>query len=307
MLNLTWRKDKMIMNETYTLSNGVKIPKLGLGTWMIEQGQTAHVVQEAINIGYRHIDTAQAYQNEEGVGAGVRTSGINRADMFVTTKLDANIKSYKEAVRAIDNSLKIMDIDYLDLMLIHSPQPWIAYGEIDRFEAGNLEAWRALEEAQKAGKLRTIGVSNFIQSDLDNILAHCTIKPTVNQVLAHIGNTPFELIAYNQVKDILVQAYSPMAHGQSIKNNEIADIAYKYMVSVPQLCIRYCLQLDMLPLPKSSNPKHMKSNAQLDFVISDSDMQILKNMNELKDYGDANVFPVYGGKMHADGSFSVGS
>jgi len=180
------------------------------------------------------------------------------------------------------------------------------YGDEDRFFDGNLEVWRALEEAQKAGKVKTAGLSNFTEVDLDNILKHCTIKPTINQILAHVGNTPFDLIAYAQSKDILIQAYSPMAHGQTLHNNDLADMSYKYMVSIAQLCIRYCLQLGLLPLPKSSNSKHIAANAQLDFVISETDMEILKKMHTLKDYGDANVFPVYGGKMHADGTFTAG-
>jgi len=296
----------MIMNETFTLNNGVQIPKVGLGMWMIEEGRAADVVRTAIELGYRHIDTAQAYGNERTVGEGVRTSTVDRADIFVTTKLDGNIKNYKEAVASIDSSLQTMGLDYIDLMLIHSPQPWFEYGDENRYLEGNLEAWRALEDAQKAGKLRAGGISNFIQSDIDNILAHCTIKPTINQVLAHVGNTPFDLIAYCKEKDILIEAYSPMAHGQSMHNEALAAMAHKYMVDVPQLCIRYCLQLGMLPLPKSGNPAHIKSNAQLDFVIADGDMAVLSAMHDLKDYGEANVFPTYGGKAHADGTFTAG-
>jgi len=293
------------MHETFTLTNGVKIPKLGLGMWMISANKAADVVAQAIEIGYRHIDTAQAYQNEEGVGAGVHTSGINRADMFITTKLDANIKSYKEARNAINQSLHTMQLDYLDLMLIHSPQPWIDYGGDDRFFEGNANAWRALEEEHKTGKIKAIGVSNFNTRDIENIIRNGSIKPTVNQILAHIGNTPFDLIDYLQKKDILVQAYSPMAHGAMLNHDILAGIASKYMVTIPQLCIRYCLQLDLLPLPKSENQVHIRTNAAVDFLISEQDMARLKAINDRTDYGDANVFPVYGGKMHADGSFSA--
>lgn len=287
----------MIINESYILSNGVEIPKLGLGTWMIDDENVAQVVRDAINLGYRHIDTAQAYQNENGVGEGIRTSGVDRKDIFVTTKLAAEIKSYDEAVAAINGSLKTMGLDYIDMMIIHSPQPWIEFREQDRYFEGNQEAWRALEDAYKKGKLRAIGVSNFEQPDIQNILSSCSISPMVNQVLAHVSNTPFELIEYTQSKGILVEAYSPIAHGEILKNQEVTTIAEKYGVSVAQLCIRYDLQLGLLPLPKTMNLDHMKTNADVDFTISDEDMEILKKVERIKNYGDASFMPVFGGKL----------
>ena len=161
-------------------------------------------VKDAVKTGYRHIDTAQAYQNENGVGEGIRACGVKREDMFVTTKLAAEVKSYKEAVASIDGSLKTLGLDYIDMMIIHSPKPWSEFhGDNPNFE-GNREAWRALEEAYKAGKLRAIGLSNFEKADIDNILKSCSIKPMVNQILAHISNTPKELIQYNKEKGILV-------------------------------------------------------------------------------------------------------
>jgi diketogulonate reductase-like aldo/keto reductase len=287
----------MILEETYLLSNGVEIPKLGLGTWFIQNENAAQAVKDAIKIGYRHIDTAQAYGNEEGVGEGVRTCGVKRGEIFVTTKLDAKMKSYEEAVASIAQSLKTMELDYVDMMIIHSPQPWTEFGNENRYFEGNLEAWRALEEAYQAGKLRAIGLSNFEQQDIDNILGFCAVKPMVNQILAHISNTPHELIRYNQEQGMLVEAYSPVGHGELLKNEKIIEIAKKYGVSVPQLCIRYTLQLGLLPLPKTANPAHMKNNADLDFVISEEDMELLKHMERIKDYGDASIFPVYGGKL----------
>jgi diketogulonate reductase-like aldo/keto reductase len=151
----------MILEEKYTLSNGVEIPKLGLGTWFISDTDVVQSVKDAAKIGYRHIDTAQAYQNERGVGEGIRACGVKREDMFVTTKLAAEVKSYKEAVASIDNSLKTLSLDYIDMMIIHSPKPWMEFHKDDPFFEGNREAWRALEEAYKAGKLRAIGLSNF--------------------------------------------------------------------------------------------------------------------------------------------------
>jgi len=287
----------MILQENYTLSNNVLIPKLGLGTWFIKDELAAQAVREAVKLGYRHIDTAQAYGNEAGVGEGVRSCGVERAQLFVTTKLDAGIKSYAEAVASIDGSLQKLGLDYIDLMIIHSPQPWTKFGDADRYEEGNRQAWKALEEAYQAGKLRAIGVSNFLQSDIENLLASCTVKPMINQILAHISNTPHELIDYCQQQEILVEAYSPVGHGVLLQNETLKEMAQRYQVSVPQLCIRYTLQLGMLPLPKTANPAHMQNNAEVDFEISAADMEFLENIEPITDYGEASRFPVYGGKL----------
>lgn len=287
----------MILNETYTLSNDVKIPKMGLGTWFIPDDQAAQAVCDAVKLGCRHFDTAQAYENEHGVGEGIRTCKTPREELFVTTKLAAEIKTYQEAVSAIDGSLKTMGLDYIDMMLIHSPQPWTQFREENRYEEGNREAWRALEEAYKAGKLRAIGISNFEKQDIDSLLAGCSVAPMVNQVLAHVSNTPFEQIQYSESKGMLVEAYSPVAHGEMLKNGAVQEIAAKYGVSIPQLCIRYILQLGLLPLPKTANPEHMRANAEVDFVISDEDMKTLKTMEQIRDYGEYSGFPVFGGKL----------
>lgn len=283
----------MVLEERYELSNGVKIPKMGLGTWFIDNKDVVQAVKDAAEIGYRHIDTAQAYRNEVGVGEGIRSCGVGRDEMFVTTKLAAEAKSYEEAAAAIDQSLKTTGLDYIDLMLIHSPQPWKEYHGEDRYFAGNREAWRALEDAYEAGKLRAIGLSNFEAEDIDNILESCTVRPMVNQILAHISNTPRELVQYSQEQGLLVQAHSPIAHGELLKNQEVGKIAEKYGVSVPQLSIRYLLQLGLLPLPKTANPAHMRSNADVDFGISDEDMEFLLNVDRIKDYGRIGMMPVY--------------
>ncbi|WP_109530201.1 MULTISPECIES: aldo/keto reductase [Nocardia] len=284
----------MILQQTYTLSNDVRIPKLGLGTWFIDDDKAADAVTDAIALGYRNIDTAQAYGNERGVGEGVRASGVVREELFVSTKLAAEIKNYDAAVAAIDGSLTTLGLDHIDLMLIHSPQPWNDYRGGDYAE-GNRAAWRALEDAYKAGKLASIGVSNFEQRDLDNLLGACAIAPQVNQLLVHAGNTPVELIAYCESNNILVEAYSPIAHGEILHNPDVRAIADRYGVSVPQLCIRYTLQLGTVSLPKTANPEHMRGNAQVDFEITADDMDVLRNLRA-RDYGDHSVFPVYSGK-----------
>ena len=190
-----------------------------------------------------------------------------------------------------------MGLDYIDMMLIHSPQPWKEVNQSDnRYLEGNLAAWRAMEDAVNEGKIRTIGVSNFKKADLENIIKNSDTVPAVDQVLAHIGHTPFNLLSFTHEHDIAVEAYSPVAHGAALDNPVIEKMAKKYNVSVPQLCIRYDWQLGMIVLPKTTNPAHMKENAEIDFEISEADMDLLRRVKPL-DYGDFDVFPVYGGKM----------
>ena len=284
--------------NTLTLNNGVKIPQLGLGTWFIDDADVAEAVRAAAKLGYRHFDTAQAYGNERGVGEGVRTCGVPREELFVVSKVAAEHKTYEEAKAGIDETLKKMGLDYLDMMIIHSPQPWAKVNQCeDRYVEGNRAAWRALEDAYKEGKLRAIGVSNFQVGDLESLMKGCIIKPMVNQILLHISNTPLELVNYCQKNGIVVEAYSPIAHGVILHQPEIEAMARKYGVSVPQLCIRYALQLGTVALPKTANPAHMETNAQVDFTISAEDMETLKHFKHIESYGESSGFPVYGGKM----------
>lgn len=287
-----------MFNKTVTLSNGIIVPQLALGTWLIDDNQVADAVRAAVTMGYRHVDTAQAYANERGVGEGIRTCGVPREQLFVTSKVAAEHKTYEAAAASIDETLKLMGLDYLDMMIIHSPQPWVEVNQSEnRYIEGNRAAWCALEDAMKAGKLRAIGVSNFLKEDIDSLWEAAEIKPMVNQVLCHISNTPLDLIDYCQEKGIVMEAYSPVAHGEAMKNPEIKAMADKYCVSIPQLCIRYDLQLEMITLPKTANPDHMKSNGEVDFIISDEDMEILKHIERIRDYGDSSFFPVFGGKL----------
>lgn len=286
----------MILNEKYTLSNGVEIPKLGLGTWMIADGEVDEAVKTAVSLGYRHIDTAQAYGNEAGVGRGIRNCGIARDEIFVTSKVAAENKSYESAAKSIDESLEKMGLDYIDMMIIHSPQPWAEFRGEKRYFEENREVWRALEDAYKAGKLRAIGVSNFLTDDLRNVLESASVKPMVNQILTHISNTPSELICFCKQNQILCEAYSPIAHGEALKSDVVLKTAEKYGVTPAQLCIRYTLSLGMVSLPKTANPEHIKANADVDFSISDEDMKMLENVEKIKDYGEYSFFPVFSGK-----------
>lgn len=287
----------MMLNEIYTLANGVKLPKIGLGTWCIPQQDTAKAVEAAVELGYRHIDTAQAYGNEEGVGEGVRHCGLPREQIFVTDKVAAEAKSYASAAASIDESLHKMQLDYIDLMIIHSPQPWAEWRQSDkRYFDENREVWRALEDAYRAGKVRAIGVSNFLQDDLDSLLASCRVRPMVNQILLHIGSVNLDLARYTQQKGILVEAYSPIAHGEALKNPMIAEMAQKYGVSRAALCVRYVLQLGAAALPKTADPVHMKENAAVDFSIAAEDMDLLMHLKPIRDYGEFSYFPVFSGK-----------
>ena len=232
------------------------------------------------------------------MGEGVKDSGIAREEIFVTSKVAAEHKDYKSAAEGIDETLKKTGLDYLDLMIIHSPQPWNKVNQSDdRYTEGNREAWRALEDAYKAGKLRAIGVSNFLQGDIDSLWETAQTKPMVNQVLCHISNSPLDLIDYCTKKGMVMEAYSPVAHGEALKNQVIADMAKKYGVSIPQLCIRFDIQLGMIVLPKTADPEHMKQNADVDFIISDEDMQALKTIKHIENYGEHSFFPVFGGKF----------
>ena len=287
-----------MFDNSIVLNNGVKIPQLGLGTWFIEDAKVADAVKEAVKLGYRHIDTAQAYGNERGVGEGVRNCGVKREELFVVSKVAAEHKTYEAAMTGINETLEKMGLDYLDMMIIHSPQPWVEVNQSDdRYVEGNREAWRALEDAYKAGKLKAIGVSNFKQEDIESLLETATVKPMVNQILLHISNTPIELVEYCQKNGIAVEAYSPIAHGEILNQPEIKAIADKYGVTVPQLCIRYTLQLGAISLPKTANPEHMKSNSEVNFEISAEDMEVLKKFKKIEDYGESSGFPVYGGKL----------
>lgn len=281
--------------EFQTLNNGKKIPSLGLGTWFIDNDKVDKAILDAVKIGYRHIDTAQAYANESGVGLGVKACGLSREEIFVTSKVAAEAKTYDSAANAIDETLEKTGLDYIDLMLVHSPQPWAEWRENKRYFDENIEVWKAFEDAYKSGKVKAIGVSNFLIDDLENLIANCEIKPMVNQLLIHIGNTPTALIDYCKKQDIIVEAYSPIAHGEALKNETISAMAQKYGISVAQLCIKYVLNLGIIALPKASSKAHMQNNAKLDFEISHGDMEILKSL-DFKDYGEHSHFPVFSGK-----------
>ena len=228
----------MILNETYTLENGLSIPKLGLGTWFIDDDQAAEAVRTAVKLGYRLIDTAQAYGNERGVGVGVRTCGVPREELFVASKVAAELKTYGEAKKSIDETLEKMGLDYLDQMIIHSPQPWNQFRVEKRYSEENKAVWRALEDAQSEGKVRVIGVSNFLRDDLENLLSDCRVKPMVNQILLHISNTDLALLDYCREQGIHVEAYSWRGAQEPRHRGDGEKVRRQHRAAVHPLCHR---------------------------------------------------------------------
>lgn len=215
----------MYSDKTITLNNGIKMPQIQLGTWLINNDDVRKTIRQAIEVGYRAFDTAKDYGNETGVGKGIWNSDVERSDIFLTTKLPTAVKDYEGTKKAIDDALDRFSLEYIDMMLIHSPQPWIEVNRTnDRHFEGNLENWRAMEEAVKAGKIRAIGVSNFLEEDVDNIVKNGSIKPAVNQIEVHIDKVPKELMDYCQQLGILIEAYSPLSHGRLLNERKVRDM-----------------------------------------------------------------------------------
>jgi diketogulonate reductase-like aldo/keto reductase len=262
------------LTETFTLHNGVKLPKIGLGTWQVKDGEEAYnSVLLALKNGYRHIDTAQGYYNEESVGRAIKDANINREEIFITTKLESHIKDREGAIEAIEQSFQKLGTEYIDLILIHAPWPWSNMGQ--DCEAGNVEVYKVFEEYYKQGKLRAIGVSNFEPKHLENIITNCDIVPHVNQIGYFIGLDQSKTIDYCRKHNIVVEAYSPLGIGYLLENKDIQKIAQKYHKSTAQICIKYLLQKDTAPLPKTTKEHRMIENASMDFVIKKEDMDFL--------------------------------
>lgn len=265
----------MILNETYKLSNGLVIPKIGFGTWQIKEGDDAYrSTLYALKVGYRHIDTAAAYGNEASVGRAIKDSGIKREDIYVTTKLQSSIKGYESTFVEAEKSLKKLGLDYIDLYLIHAPWPWSDVGS-DHTQ-GNIDSWKAMIELHKAGKLKSIGVSNFEPRHIDAIVAATGFTPHVNQIPFFVGRPQHEIRQYCQTHNILVEAYSPLITGRIFKMPLVGDLAKKYGVTIAQLAIRYTLEQGTLPLPKSTHEQWILENTKVDFTIEPEDVKKLE-------------------------------
>ena len=264
------------LTDTFELNNGYKIPCVGFGTWQTPNGDTAVIaVTEAIKAGYRHIDTAAAYGNEASIGKAIKECDVSRSELFITSKLWNSERGYDKTMAAFDKTMKDLQLDYLDLYLIHWPA---SSSRFDDWEELNLGTWKAMTELYKDGRIKSIGVSNFMPHHL-KALVKTEIKPMVNQIEFHPGQMQTETVKYCKDNNILVEAWSPLGTGRMLTNETLAAVAAKYNKSVAQLCIRWCLQNNVLPLPKSVTPSRIIENTDVfDFVISDDDMNTINNM-----------------------------
>ncbi|MDR2809214.1 MAG: aldo/keto reductase [Tannerellaceae bacterium] len=262
------------LNETFKTNNGIEIPCIGFGTWQTPEGPLAvNAVKYAIKAGYRHIDTADIYQNEESVGQGIAQSGIKRSDLFITTKLWNSKRGYESTLKAFDQSLRKLKLEYVDLYLIHWPANKAGWEKI------NADTWRAFETLYKDGRVRTIGVSNFLAHHIESLLHTAEILPSVDQIEFHPGYMQADTLAFCKAHHMIVEAWSPLGSGRLLENLQLKEIAGRYAVSVAQLCIRWCLQNETLPLPKSVTPQRILENADVfNFTLSDADMQTINGL-----------------------------
>ena len=265
------------LTDCYKLSNGVEIPCIGFGTWQTPDGDVCvSSVLSAIEAGYRHIDTAQGYGNEESVGLAVKKSGIDRKELFITSKLTNSEHGYERTLAAFEETMKKLDMDYLDLYLIHWPNP-IAFR--DHWQEANAGTWKAFEELYKAGRIRAIGISNFRPHHIEELMKTATVAPMVNQIRQCPGETQDEVVDYCRSHNIQLEAYSPLGVGKIFEVPEMKALAEKYGKSIAQICIRWSLQRGYLPLPKSVTPSRIKENTQVfDFELEAADVQLIADL-----------------------------
>lgn len=265
------------LTDCYTLANGVKIPCIGFGTWQTPNGKVAvSSVLSAPEAGYRHIDTAQGYGNEESVGIAVKQSGIDRKELFLTSKLTNSEHGYEKTLAAFETTLEKLGTDYLDLFLIHWPNP-IAFR--DHWQEANAGTWKAFEELYRSKRIRAIGISNFRPRHMEELSRTAEIAPMVNQIRLCPGDTQDEVVEYCRAHNILLEAYSPLGVGKIFEVPEMKALAEKYQKSIAQICIRWSLQRGYLPLPKSVTPSRIRENTQVfDFELDSSDVQLIADL-----------------------------
>lgn len=265
------------LRDCYELHNGVKIPCVGFGTYQIPNGESAvSAVKNALESGYRHIDTAAGYGNEESVGIAVKQSGISRDEIFITSKLQNPEHGYENTMRAFEQTMKNLDMDYLDLYLIHWPNPIKFRNE---WQSANAGTWKAFEELYKTGRIRAIGISNFHPRHIDELMKTATIEPMVNQIRLCPGDTQDEVVSYCKERNIVLEAYSPLGTGQLFEVPDMKAIAQKYGKTIAQIGIRWSLQKGYLPLPKAVSESHIRENADIfDFELSEQDVQVISDL-----------------------------
>ena len=270
------------------LRNGIEIPDIGFGTWNIPYGEDCEkAVFEAIKAGYRHIDTAGAYGNERSVGLGVKAAireGLikDRADVFITSKLWNTNRSYNKAFRGFDKSMRNLDLDYIDLYLIHWPANKVRYKNPDEV---NAVAWQALEELYEDGRVKAIGVSNFLPHHIEELKKSAKVLPMVNQIELHVGYMQEDVVEYNNNNGIITEGYSPLGTGALLENEILWEMAKKYQTTASAICISFLRKRGIIPLPKTTSPDRMSENLRL-IRIDEEDMEIL------------NKLPFIGGHAH---------
>ena len=257
--------------KNIVLYNGILMPEIGFGTWKAPTGEvTVEAVKAAIECGYTHIDCAAIYGNEKEVGLGIKESNVDRKNLFITSKLWNDVRGYQETIDAFNQTLSDLQLDYLDLYLIHWPRP-VKYH--DNYIEKNIESWKAMEDLYKQGKIKAIGVNNFKVHHMEEIMRNCEIKPMVNQIEFHPSCLEKEIRDFCKKENIVVTGYSPLANGKVFECKELVEFSEKYGVSIAQLCIRYALQHDVIPLVKSVTKERIKANLNVNFVISDEDVE----------------------------------
>lgn len=266
------------MKKEYTvLSNGIKIPNLAFGTFKVNEGDDIQIILDAIEVGYRHFDTAAFYNTEEALGKAIKKSGIPREEFFITTKVWKTSMGYKGAKKSFEESLEKLDMDYVDLLLIHWPKP----DEESDWKKIDIETWKAFEEIYKERRAKAIGVSNFLNHHMQNILDNCEIVPMVNQIEFHPGYIQKDVVDFDKEHGIVVEAWSPLGRERVLKEPLLSELAKKYGKSVAQICLVFALQMDVVPLPKSSSIERMKQNMDiLDFELEKEDFEKILNMEE---------------------------
>lgn len=267
------------LTDTYQLHNGVQIPCLGYGTWQTPDGQVAEeAVKEALRLGYRLIDCAACYGNEKSVGKGIKESGVLREEIFVTSKLWNTERGYKKTIAAFEKTREELQLEYLDLYLIHWPANALQF---ENWVEINVDTWRAMIDLYKAGKVRAIGVSNFMPHHLEPLM-EMEVVPMVDQIEFHPGYMQSEAVEYCKNNGIVVEAWAPLGTGRMLQNPILQEFAKRYDRSVAQICLRWCIQNQVLPLPKSVTPSRIRENSQVfDFEIEKEDMGTINRMTGL--------------------------